>query len=120
MRYSYPTWRDYLEAHRRMLEEFGGYEGVNRYAETTYESILSDVKKARGVYNKGATLLWKLRTIRLVDDAQKRTAYSVTAAFLDMNGVEIFVKDVEQANAFMQQEILKSDHEGIVRWLRDG
>ena len=72
------------------------------------------------LYDKAATLIYKLRILRLVEDAQKRTAYTVTATFLEKNGGEICERDVEQVNTFMKQSILKYDLEQIVEWLKHG
>jgi prophage maintenance system killer protein len=58
------------------------------------------------LYDKAAVLIFKLRTIRLVEDAQKRTAYTVTATFLEKNGGEM--------------RALKYDLEQIVEWLKHG
>jgi prophage maintenance system killer protein len=56
----------------------------------------------------------------LVFDAQKRTAYTVTATFLETNGSTIFIKDIKQANAFMKQGILRCDIKQIEEWLKNG
>jgi prophage maintenance system killer protein len=103
-----------------MLHEFGGYEGYTPYAQDTFNAIISEAQKLEDLYDQAATLLFKLRTLRLVEDAQKRTAYTVTATFLEKNGGEIFERDIERINTFMKQGILKYNLEQIVEWLKHG
>lgn len=116
----YPDWAFYCETHNRMLHEFGGYEGYTPYAQDTFNAIISEAQKLEDLYDQAATLLFKLRTLRLVEDAQKRTAYTVTATFLEKNGGEIFERDIERINTFMKQGILKYNLEQIVEWLKHG
>jgi prophage maintenance system killer protein len=116
----YPDWAFYCETHNRMLHEFGGYEGYTLYAQDTFNAIISEAQKMEDLYDQAATLICKLRTIRLVEDAQKRTAYTVTATFLEKNGGEMHERDIERVNTFMKQGILKYDLEQIVEWLKHG
>jgi len=81
-----------------MLHEFGGYEGYTPYAQDTFNAIIAEAQKREGLYDQAATLIYKLRTIRLVEDAQKRTAYTVTATFLEKNGGEMYERDIEMVN----------------------
>ncbi len=82
--------------------------------------LLSPKQRIVDLYDQAATLIFKLRTIRLVEDAQKRTAYTVTATFLEKNGGIIHERDVERVNTFMEQGIIKYDLEQIVEWLKYG
>ena len=86
----------------------------------TFNAIIAEAQKMEDLYDKAAVLIFKLRTIRLVEDAQKRTAYTVTATFLEKNGGEMRERDIERVNTFMKQGILKYDLEQIVEWLKHG
>ena len=103
-----------------MLHEFYGYDGYTPYAQDAFNAIIAEAQKIVDLYDQAATLIFKLRTIRLVEDAQKRTAYTVTATFLEKNGGIIHERDVERVNTFMKQGILKYDLEQIVGWLKYG
>ena len=120
MTYLYPDWDFYLETHKRILDEFGGYNGVLRFSREAFEGIMNEVKKVDGLYLQAAVLLNRLRSIRLVEDAQKRTAYIITAAFLEKNGGAIFEKDIRNTDIFMKQDILRYNTEQIAEWLKNG
>ena len=95
----YPIFEFYLETHDRMLEEFGGFPGLELGAEMVFNASLEKVKQTEGdLFQKAGVMLERLRSDRIVKDAQKRTAYTVTATFLEMNGEKICVTDPEITN----------------------
>ena len=90
-----------------MLKKFGGHPGVKRAGQAIFNDIMEDVGKTDiDIFVKAGIMLKKLRTLRIVEDAQKRTAYTVTATFLEMNGEKICVTDPKKASNFVK-DILK-------------
>jgi len=120
----YPNWGDYKETHRRMLQEFGGYPGyvMSEYIiKEAYNTIIQKVKDFQGdIYEKAGYMLKRLRSFRLVEDGQKRTAYAVTTAFLEINGGLFFKeKDPDKVNKVMK-DILNWTIEEVVEWIKNG
>ena len=116
----YPDWKFYVETHRIMLERFGGYPGILKTGKRAFESIMKEVREAEGdIYFKAGIMLSRLRRVRIVEDAQKRTAYTLTATFLEMNGGRMNVTDPEKVNKFLK-DILKYSPDEVVEWIRNG
>ncbi|MCX6649128.1 MAG: hypothetical protein NTV61_07040 [Candidatus Bathyarchaeota archaeon] len=115
----YPNWEIYIVAHERVLDQWGGYPGFVRYAEQIFDTIIDEVKGVDGLYEQAGLLLYRLRVIRLVHDAQKRTAFAVTEVFLEKNGGRIFEKDPSKVNRFMK-DMLKFTPPQVVEWIRFG
>jgi prophage maintenance system killer protein len=116
----YPPWELYLETHDRMLEVFGGHSGLEYSGQTVFEAAMIKIREYPGdIYEKAGVMLERLRTDRIVKDAQKRTAYTTTAIFLEINGEQIHVSDPEKASNFIKN-ILKYDHSEIVEWIKHG
>jgi len=115
----YPDEAFLLKVHERMLEEYGGYPGFRSGLEV-FKAILEEVRAAKGIYRKAAILLKRLRTANIFEDANKRTAYTITKAFLEMNGYRLKIEDVEEALTFLKTEILFCDEDDIIKWLKHG
>lgn len=116
----YPTWDFYLETHNRILEEFGGHPGIEYGGEIVFNAIIERVKQTEGdIFQKAGVMLEKLRSDRIVSDAQKRTAFTVTSTFLEINGQKIRVTDPETASRFVK-DILKYDTSEIIEWIKSG
>ena len=116
----YPDWEFYLETHNKMIEEFGGYYGLSLYPDIAFAHIINEVKQVEGLYEKAGTLLDKLRNTRLVDDGLRRTAFTVTASFLEMNDGKVAEMEQERIIIFMKEGILRCDSIQIARWLEYG
>lgn len=120
MSFWYPSWDFYLETHDRILEEFGGYPGIAFGGELVFSSAIQAVHELPGgLYDKAGLMLQLLRTNRIVEDAQKRTAYTVTATFLEINGGTISILDAQKASAFIK-DILKYDLSDVTEWIKHG
>ena len=116
----YPDWNFYVETHQIMLEKYGGYPGILKTGKKTFEAIIEKVKAAEGdIYLKAGIMLSRLRRVRIVEDAHKRTAYTVTKTFLEVNDCRMTVTDPENVNKFMK-DILKYNVNEIVEWIRNG
>lgn len=120
MSLGYPSFEIYLETHTRMLEEFGGQPGLEHGGEMVFHATLDRVKQTEGdIFEKAGVMLERLRSDRIVKDAQKRTAYTVTATFLEYNGEQISITDPESASTFVK-DILKYRLSEIVEWIKNG
>jgi len=115
----YPSWAFYVETHQIMLEQFGGYPGIYQTSRSAFEAIMEEVKATEGIFRQAGIMLSKLRRVRLVEDAQKRTAYVLTTTFLEKNGEKMSVSDPEKVNSFMK-DMLKYSLDEIVEWIKDG
>lgn len=112
----YPSWDFYLEMHSEMLRKYGGYPGIKGNGKAIFEVIMKEVKETDGLFEKAAVMLSRLRRTRIVEDAQKRTAFIVTLTFLEMNGEKVKLVNSEE----FVKGILKYNLDDIVRWLRNG
>jgi prophage maintenance system killer protein len=116
----YPDWDFYIETHEIMLDLFGGHRSILRTGKGNFERIMEEVKAIEGdIYLKAATMLYKLRKIRIVEDAQKRTAFTMTSAFLEDNGGRVYETDFPKIARFVK-DILKYDVEDVYMWLKNG
>jgi len=115
----YPDWDFYLKVHHKMLAEFGGHPGVRRSGKYDFEVIMNEVRATRGTYVKAGIMLYRLRRARLVDDAVKRTAYTVTTMFLEENKKTVFETNVEKALEFVE-DMLEYDLKDVIEWLKNG
>ncbi|NQT09327.1 hypothetical protein HQ586_09635 [Candidatus Bathyarchaeota archaeon] len=115
-----PTWEFYLETHERMLEEFGGHPGIEYNGEVVFTAAIQRVIETQGdIDTKAGVMLERLRSDRIVSDAQKRTAYTITTTFLEMNGSQMCITDPETASSFVK-DILKYDLSEIIEWIKNG
>jgi prophage maintenance system killer protein len=55
-----------------------------------------------------------------VEDAQKRTAYTVTATFLETNGYAMAEKEEAKIIRFIKYDMLLCDESQIKEWMKDG
>jgi death on curing protein len=69
---------------------------------------------------KGAVLLLAVMRNHALADGNKRLAWLVTAAFLELNGVDLVVDDVDRADRFLRS-VAAGDVElaDIAEWLRE-
>jgi prophage maintenance system killer protein len=119
----YPDWEFYKETHKRMLQEFGGYPGLvmpEYIIREAYKNIIQNVRNFQGdIYDKGGYMLKNLRTHRMVEDGQKRTAYTVTASFLEINGGRFKVKDIDKVNKVMK-DLSSWTTKEVIEWIKNG
>jgi len=89
---------------------------VKKTGKAIFEVIMKEVKETDGLFEKAAVMLSRLRRARIVEDAQKRTAFIVTLTFLEMNGEKIKLVNSEE----FVKDILKYNLDDILKWLRNG
>lgn len=114
----YPTLPEVLELHRRLIERFGGKEGVRDLG--LLESALA--RPQSGYYSslsqQAAALLQSLCQNHSFIDGNKRVAFATTAIFLRMNGYRLKV-DPDNGESFLIERVIKGKAElnEISAWL---
>src|SRR3989344_6019069 len=114
----YPTLTETLELHTRLIERFGGKEGVRDMG--LLESAL--MRPQTGYYNslslQAAALLQSLTQNHSFIDGNKRVAFATSAIFLRMNGYRLKV-DADNGESFIIDRVIKNkaDISEIADWL---
>jgi len=116
----YPSIEDVIAAHDRLIERFGGAVGLRDRA--ALESALA--RPQTGYYEdliQEAAALWEsLSQNHPFLDGNKRTAVTVTAAFLRVNGYKLEFDDIEAfkflVELYANRKFRFSELEG---WLRE-
>lgn len=114
----YPTLAETLELHSRLIERFGGKDGVRDMG--LLESALK--RPQSGYYQslslEAAALLQSLTQNHSFIDGNKRVAFATTAIFLRMNGFRLKV-DADNGEEFMIETVIKkrASIEIISSWL---
>lgn len=112
----YPTVDEVTEAHRLLIEEFGGHGGIRDRA-----LLESAVFRPRSGYysditEEAAAQMESLTNNQAFVDGNKRVAFVMTDVFLQANG---YFLDVEPAQAY--REIMEATKRKEFRfpWIRD-
>ena len=101
-----------------MIERYGYWSGFDVGVEP-YRHFIEEVKNAKGIYRKAATLLIRIATMRIFQDGHHRTAFEVTKAFLEMNGAEFKEKDEQKIIKYIKG-IRRYSIKEIESWLVNG
>lgn len=114
----YPTLEEVLHLHRRLLERFGGREGVRDLG--LLESALARPRSGyyESLSEQAAALLQSLACNHVFIDGNKRVAFATSAVFLFMNGYRVEV-DAEPAERFLIERVIAAHAElgEIAAWL---
>ena len=114
----YPTLAETLELHRRLIDRFGGKDGVRDLG--LLESAL--MRPQTGYYKslslEASALLQSLALNHPFVDGNKRVAFATTAIFLRMNGYRLKV-DADNGESFLIDQVIakKVSIEIIADWL---
>lgn len=114
----FPTVEEVLYLHHRLLERFGGREGVRDLG--LLENALH--RPRSGYYGtlseQAAALLQSLARNHVFVDGNKRVAFATCAIFLRLNGYSIEV-DPESAETFLVERVIRQQAElsEITAWL---
>lgn len=114
----YPTLLETLELHSRLIERFGGKDGVRDLG--LLESAL--MRPQTGYYKslslEAASLLQSLAQNHAFIDGNKRVAFATTAIFLRMNGYRLKI-DPDNGESFIIDRVIKSraDINEIADWI---
>lgn len=116
----YPSVDEALLIHQRVLFRFGGTSGVRDTG--ALESAISRPQSGyyKDLIEKAAALLESLSQNHPFLDGNKRTAISVTAAFLLVNGYRLDFDDLEAYRFLIDlYERNQFRFEILDRWLRE-
>jgi prophage maintenance system killer protein len=86
-----PTPEEILAAHDRIEELYDlKYTGTMKAApkRTLRREVRKPAAEYDDAYHRAATLLWKIESTHIFEDANKRTAWAVTENYLRENGIE--------------------------------
>ncbi len=114
----YPTLMETLELHTRLIDRFGGKDGVRDMG--LLESAL--MRPQTGYYKslslQAAALLQSLTRNHAFIDGNKRLAFATAAIFLRMNNYRLTV-ETDAGEAFIIERVIKSKAEidEIAGWL---
>ena len=114
----YPTLAETLLLHQRLIERFGGKDGIRDLG--LLESAL--MRPQTGYYKtlslEAAALLQSLAQNHPFVDGNKRVAFATTAIFLRMNGYRLKV-DPDNGESFIIDRVIKKkiDIAEIASWL---
>ena len=115
----YPTLEEALYLHRKLIERFGGSEGVRDLG--LLESALARPQSGyySTVYEQAAALLQSLVQNHAFVDGNKRVGFALTAVFLLLNGYHFRVS-AEEGEEFIIQTVIENRAELplIAAWLR--
>jgi prophage maintenance system killer protein len=114
----YPNEEIILKIHETMLKKYGGWPGFERGI-NIFQNILTEMKKAKGIYRKAAILLKGMVTARIFKDGNHRTAQAVTETFLEMNNAPMHIQDSKEIIKFIKN-VLYYDIDEIEAWLKYG
>ncbi len=113
----YPTLKETLELHIRLIDRFGGKSGVRDMG--LLESAL--MRPQTGYYKslslQAAALMQSLTQNHAFIDGNKRVAFATSAIFLRMNGYRLKV-DADNGESFIIDRVIKAkaDIEEIATW----
>ena len=114
----YPTLAEALHLHARLLERFGGAEGVRDLG--LLESALARPRSGyyRSLSEQAAALLQSLCQNHAFVDGNKRVAFALTAVFLRLNGYRLVV-EADEGERFLVEQVIgnRADLACIRAWL---
>ncbi|MFB3922169.1 MAG: type II toxin-antitoxin system death-on-curing family toxin [Terriglobia bacterium] len=115
----YPSLDEVLAAHARLIAMFGGAPGIRDRGALDAALRRPQTGHYQDIIAEAAALLESLSENHPFVDGNKRTAITVTAAFLRMNGLRLHFDDSE-AYQFLMQLYEKNDFhfDRLKPWLR--
>lgn len=118
----YPDVSDVLLIHAKMIEFFGGRDGVRDYF--LLDSALERPKATFGgedlypsIFGKAAALIQSLILNHPFDDGNKRTAITTCALFLHLNGYEVNLPVKDSIEFTLNVDNHSLSLEPIAAWL---
>lgn len=86
-----PTPEEILVAHDRIEDEYDlKYKGTMKAAPKLKlrREVVAPASEYDDPYHRAAMLLWKIQSVHVFEDANKRTAWTVTSAYLRRKGID--------------------------------
>jgi death-on-curing protein len=119
----YLTLNEVLELHRRLIERYGGSEGIANLG--ALESALAQPRMTFGgedlypsIDEKAAALGYSLVMNHPFVDGNKRTGHAAMEVFLVLNGFEIDAPADEQQDVILRVAASTLERDKFIDWLR--
>lgn len=118
-----PTPQELLDAHDRIEEKYDlKYKGTMKAAPKAKlrRNVVEPAAEYGDVYHRAAVLLFEIQSVHVFEDANKRTAWSVTMEYLDRHGIE---PDLPQDGDTIERIVRRAglfDVDEIAEWLETG
>lgn len=118
-----PTAEEIMAVHEQLEEAYDlKHTGTMKAAPTLKlrRDVLEEAAEYDTVYLRAAVLLFKIPSIHVFNDANKRTAWTVTQEYLDRCGIDPEVpQDAETVEQIIRRAGLFSTEE-LAHWLETG
>ncbi len=115
----YPTVEDVIAAHARLIAKFGGAVGIRDRGALEGAVARPQIGYYDDIIQEAAALWESLSQNHPFIDGNKRTAVTVTAAFLKVNGYRLEFDDLEAYRFLIQlYEIGRMRFSELEPWLR--
>lgn len=118
-----PTAEEILAVHERLEEVYDlDHKGKMKAAPKLKlrREVLEKAAEYEDPYHRAAVLLFEIPSVHVFSDANKRTAWTVTQAYLDRCGID---PEVPQDDATIEQIIRRAglfSHDELARWFETG
>jgi death-on-curing protein len=119
MNQDFPTLEEVIVIHQRLIEEFGGLNGLRDNNSLEAALMRPQLGYYRDLIEEAAALMESLALNHPFIDGNKRVAFFVTDTFLRMNGAYINCDNEETYAYFMK--LFENDHfrfAELLQWLR--
>ena len=118
-----PTAQDILDIHDRLEEKYDlKYKGTMKAApkRKLRRNVVESAAEYDDVYHRAAALLFGIPSVHVFEDANKRTAWTVTIEYLDRHGIK---PDFQQDGETIERIVRRAglfDTEELAEWLETG
>lgn len=118
-----PTAEEIIAVHDMIEEEYDlKYKGTRIAAPrlTLRENVLERAAEYNDPYHRAAVLLFGIPSVHVFEDANKRTAWTVTMEYLDRKGI---VPEFSQDNEGIERIVRRAglfDVDELAEWLETG
>ena len=118
-----PTPEEILRVHEKIEEEQDvKYTGTMKAAPKAKlrRNVVEPAAEHDDPYHRAATLLWRIESTHVFEDANKRTAWTVTKSYLKREGIDL---DPPQDDDTIERIVRRTglfDMEELAGWLETG
>lgn len=118
-----PTPEEILDAHDRLEEIYDlKYKGTMKVApkRKLRRNVVEPAAEYDDIYHRAAVLLFEIQSVHVFEDANKRTAWTVTMEYLNRQGIDPdFQQDVDTIERIVRRAGL-FDVDELAEWLKTG
>ena len=118
-----PTPSDIIDVHSRLEEKYDlKHKGTMKAAPRAKlrRGVIEPAKECETAYERASVLLFKIPSVHVFEDANKRTAWTVTVRYLERKGLDVnFEQDDETIEKIVRRAGLYYPEE-LAKWFRTG